>query len=64
MNYLGFYPLIKRDLDSAGYDKNLHKNVILTEPIGYIDFLSLTRNAELIITDSGGIQEESTFLGV
>ena len=32
--------------------------------MGYIDFLSLTKNAELVITDSGGIQEETTFLGV
>jgi len=34
------------------------------DPIGYIDFISLIKNAALIITDSGGIQEESTFLKV
>ena len=38
-------------------------NLILTEPIGYIDFLSLMKNAELVITDSGGLQEETTYLG-
>jgi UDP-N-acetylglucosamine 2-epimerase (non-hydrolysing) len=37
---------------------------ILTEPLGYIDFLSLTSNAKLILTDSGGLQEESTALGI
>ncbi len=42
----------------------LNPGIILTEPIGYIDFLALTKSAELILTDSGGIQEESTFLGV
>lgn len=47
---------------NIGFDSN--PNIILTEPIGYIDFLALTKNAELIITDSGGIQEESTYLGV
>ena len=44
--------------------KTENEKIILTDPIGYIDFLSLTKNAELIITDSGGIQEESTYLGV
>jgi UDP-N-acetylglucosamine 2-epimerase (non-hydrolysing) len=36
----------------------------LTEPIGYLDFLNLLDNAQLVLTDSGGIQEETTFLGV
>jgi UDP-N-acetylglucosamine 2-epimerase (non-hydrolysing) len=37
---------------------------ILTEPLGYIDFLSLTSHARLILTDSGGLQEESPALGI
>jgi UDP-N-acetylglucosamine 2-epimerase (non-hydrolysing) len=41
-----------------------YANIIITDPIGYIDFLSLLKNSELVITDSGGIQEETTFLGV
>lgn len=36
----------------------------LIEPIGYLDFLTLQRNAIFVITDSGGIQEETTFLGI
>jgi UDP-N-acetylglucosamine 2-epimerase (non-hydrolysing) len=40
------------------------ENVILTEPIGYLDFLHLMSNAGLVMTDSGGIQEETTILGV
>ena len=40
------------------------KGVTLTEPLGYIDFLSLTSHARLILTDSGGLQEESTALGI
>lgn len=42
----------------------ISQSVNLCDPIGYIDFLSLVNNAELIVTDSGGIQEESTYLGV
>ncbi len=34
------------------------------EPLGYLEFLCLQRHARLVITDSGGIQEETTFLGV
>ena len=37
---------------------------MLTDPLGYIDFLSLTSHARLILTDSGGLQEESTALGI
>lgn len=39
-------------------------NIILTDPLGYIDFLKLQKEATLILTDSGGIQEEATFFGV
>jgi UDP-N-acetylglucosamine 2-epimerase (non-hydrolysing) len=35
----------------------------LLDPLGYLDFLALQRHAKLILTDSGGIQEESTYLG-
>jgi UDP-N-acetylglucosamine 2-epimerase (non-hydrolysing) len=34
------------------------------EPLGYLEFLSLQRDAAMVITDSGGIQEETTYLGV
>jgi UDP-N-acetylglucosamine 2-epimerase (non-hydrolysing) len=40
------------------------KNVQMTGPMGYIDFLSLTSHARLVLTDSGGLQEESTALGI
>jgi UDP-N-acetylglucosamine 2-epimerase (non-hydrolysing) len=40
------------------------KPLILTDPLGYIDFLSLTSHARVILTDSGGLQEESTALGI
>lgn len=40
------------------------KNLILTEPLGYLDFLNLEGNAKVVLTDSGGIQEETTILGV
>ena len=36
----------------------------MLEPLSYIDFLALQRSAKLVITDSGGIQEETTYLGV
>lgn len=36
----------------------------LIDPVGYLDFLSLQSTARVVLTDSGGIQEETTFLGV
>jgi len=38
--------------------------LVLTEPLGYIDFLSLYSNSRLVLTDSGGIQEETTALSI
>ncbi len=42
----------------------LPDNVVISEPIGYFDFLNLEQNASLIVTDSGGLQEEACILGV
>jgi UDP-N-acetylglucosamine 2-epimerase (non-hydrolysing) len=36
----------------------------LTEPVSYLDFLALESNARAVLTDSGGVQEETTYLGV
>lgn len=40
------------------------QGIILTQPMGYLDFLCLMMHASLVVTDSGGIQEETTCLGV
>jgi UDP-N-acetylglucosamine 2-epimerase (non-hydrolysing) len=36
----------------------------LTEPLGYIQFMNVVRGAAAVVTDSGGVQEESTYLGI
>jgi UDP-N-acetylglucosamine 2-epimerase (non-hydrolysing) len=41
-----------------------HPGLLLSEPLGYLDFLSLLAEARAVLTDSGGIQEETTYLGV
>jgi UDP-N-acetylglucosamine 2-epimerase (non-hydrolysing) len=41
-----------------------HPGLILSEPLGYVDFLSLLADAGAVLTDSGGIQEETTYLGI
>jgi UDP-N-acetylglucosamine 2-epimerase (non-hydrolysing) len=41
-----------------------HPGLLLVEPLGYLDFLSLLADARAVLTDSGGIQEETTYLGV
>ena len=48
---------------------NLGKNTVserlnLITPLGYLEFLSLTSHASVVLTDSGGIQEETTYLGI
>jgi UDP-N-acetylglucosamine 2-epimerase (non-hydrolysing) len=58
------HPRTMKNIEASGLAKHLNPNLLLTEPAGYIDFLTLIKNAGLIITDSGGIQEESTYLGV
>jgi UDP-N-acetylglucosamine 2-epimerase (non-hydrolysing) len=40
------------------------RGIILTQPMGYLDFLCLMMHASIVVTDSGGIQEETTCLGI
>jgi UDP-N-acetylglucosamine 2-epimerase (non-hydrolysing) len=47
-----------------GLQLKTHPGLRLVEPLGYLDFLCLLSRARLVLTDSGGIQEETTALGV
>ncbi|MBN1480247.1 UDP-N-acetylglucosamine 2-epimerase (non-hydrolyzing) [candidate division KSB1 bacterium] len=60
------HPRTRKMLDVLGLDEKMKKmsNIRLTEPLGYLSFLDLMRQAKLIVTDSGGIQEETTFLKI
>ncbi len=49
-----------RELSMGDLSANLH----FVDPVGYLEFLGLQRKAAFVITDSGGIQEETTYLGV
>jgi len=49
-----------QDLQFSSLNSGLH----LIDPVGYIEFLALQKKATVVITDSGGIQEETTFLGI
>ena len=56
------HPRGRPTLEAAGLHSDQRLRVI--DPLGYVDFLSLVRGAALVITDSGGIQEETTILRV
>jgi len=58
------HPRTKKNMEKFGLLGPLNNDVIITDPIGYIDFIALVKNSGLVITDSGGIQEETTFLGI
>ena len=58
------HPRTKLNMINFDLYKEISENLIISDPIGYLDFICLSKNAILILTDSGGIQEESTFLNV
>ena len=60
------HPRTKNNLEEMGLKSRLEENpeIILTGPLGYLDFLSLINNSRIVFTDSGGLQEETTFLGI
>jgi UDP-N-acetylglucosamine 2-epimerase (non-hydrolysing) len=58
------HPRTRQRLAEAHLDGVNDDRVRLMEPLPYLDFLALQTRASVVITDSGGIQEETTFLGV
>jgi len=60
------HPRTRRQLEDERVLGRLESEgrVVLTEPLGYVDFIGLVDGARLVLTDSGGIQEETTVLGV
>jgi len=60
------HPRTRKMLADQGLSGMLERapNLRLVEPMGYLEFLALTSQARMILTDSGGLQEESTALGV
>lgn len=58
------HPRTKHRLEGAGLELESDHRLRLLPPLGYLEFLWLQERAQLVITDSGGIQEETTFLGV
>ncbi|HET9135627.1 MAG TPA: UDP-N-acetylglucosamine 2-epimerase (non-hydrolyzing) [Candidatus Kapabacteria bacterium] len=60
------HPRTRNKLIEFGLEERVTKNesLVLIDPIGYLDFLALQDAAGVILTDSGGVQEETTALGV
>jgi len=60
------HPRTRKNLDAFGLLKELqsNENLYMTDPISYVPFMSLVFNCWFVLTDSGGIQEETTYLGI
>jgi len=60
------HPRTRDRLDGSGLGTALagHAGVRAVAPLGYLDMLALLEHAEVVLTDSGGVQEETTYLGV
>jgi len=57
------HPRTRGRIADGGFGEGLD-NLLLIEPVGYLEFVGLMQRAALVLTDSGGIQEETTVLGV
>ena len=63
VSYKIVFPIHPRTQQTlAKFNISLPPNIVTIDPVGYIDFLYLLRNCRLVLTDSGGLQEESVVL--
>lgn len=58
------FPVHPRTKSNLNKIDKLPNNLIIIEPLGYIEFMSLVTGAKLIVSDSGGLQEETTYLRI
>jgi UDP-N-acetylglucosamine 2-epimerase (non-hydrolysing) len=65
------HPRTRNNIERFGLQKYLSETasetrsgIVPLEPLGYLDFLALNERAHIVLTDSGGVQEETTVLGV
>jgi UDP-N-acetylglucosamine 2-epimerase (non-hydrolysing) len=58
------HPRTREQLNGLGGLRGADDRLRLIDPVGYVDMLSLVLSAGLVITDSGGLQEETSYLGV
>lgn len=60
------HPRTEKNLMKFGLTERVKNisNLVITKSLGYLDFMKLVKNAKIVITDSGGIQEETTFLQI
>ncbi len=61
---LPVHPRTRARMSAAGLAVDDHKGLHLVEPLGYTAFMSLVSEARFVITDSGGVQEETTYLDI
>jgi UDP-N-acetylglucosamine 2-epimerase (non-hydrolysing) len=59
---LPLHPRGRQRLEDAGLFT--HAGIRVVDPLGYVEFLGLVRGASVVVTDSGGVQEETTVLGI
>ncbi|HZV11720.1 MAG TPA: UDP-N-acetylglucosamine 2-epimerase (non-hydrolyzing) [Candidatus Kapabacteria bacterium] len=64
--FFPMHPRTKKMLESFGMEARAQaiERLLIVEPLGYLDFLRAMESATFVLTDSGGIQEETTLLGV
>lgn len=60
--YIPLHPRGRANLIAAGIET--HADIHLMDPLGYLEFIAMVRGSALVLTDSGGVQEETTILGV
>lgn len=58
---LPLHPRTRGALERMGILKNVERNLLVIDPVGYLDMIKLEKNATLIATDSGGVQKEAFF---